>query len=236
MTDCDFWQKLALTVVDKLLLAVIVLIVGYYLNRVLEEFKGRLSREQEALKTANQAVVDLTRKLAAGSQLISWLAWGATQDEVSLRDEDFETYDKGMIEVLGDLVGLQASVAALSYSKFQVLSAFAEELYQRDVEVGKARNLFRANDLGKMQRCIEILSLAYEEALAFDERLLKAVSGLLEPAKPRGCGRSGRYARVPAAAQPHSPGRSKPCPASVITSPSTSCPMARATCIAPSSR
>jgi hypothetical protein len=186
MTDCDFWQKLALTVVDKLLLAVIVLIVGYYLNRVLEEFKGRLSREQEALKTANQAVVDLTRKLAAGSQLISWLAWGATQDEVSLRDEDFETYDKGMIEVLGDLVGLQASVAALSYSKFQVLSAFAEELYQRDVEVGKARNLFRANDLGKMQRCIEILSLAYEEALAFDERLLKAVSGLLEPAKPRG--------------------------------------------------
>jgi hypothetical protein len=133
MTDCDFWQKLVLTVVDKLLLAVIVLIVGYYLNRVLEEFKGKLSREQEALKTANQAVVDLTRKLAAGSQLISWLAWGATQEVVSVRDEDFETYDKGMIEVLGDLV-----------------------------------------------------TLAYAEALAFDERLLKAVSGLLEPAKPRG--------------------------------------------------
>jgi hypothetical protein len=186
MTDCDFWQKLALTVVDKLLLAVIVLIVGYYLNRVLEEFKGKLSREQEALKTANQAVVDLTRKLAAGSQLISWLAWGATQEVVSVRDEDFETYDKGMIEVLGDLVGLQASVAALSYSNFQVLSTFAEELYQRDVEVGKARDLFRAHDHGKMQRCIEILTLAYAEALAFDERLLKAVSGLLEPAKPRG--------------------------------------------------
>jgi len=184
MTDCDFSQRLILTIVDKLLLAVIVLIVGYYLNRVLEEFKGRLSRQQEALKTANQAVVDLTRKLAAGSQLISWLSWGATQDVVSLRDEDFETYDKGMIEVLGDLVGLQASVAALSYANFRVLSAFAEELYRRDVAVGEARDLYRADELAKMQRCIEILSRAYEESLAFDARLLKAVSGLLEPAKP----------------------------------------------------
>lgn len=186
MTDCDFWQKLILTIVDKLLLAAIVLYVGYVLNRALEQFKGQLSREQEALKTVNQTVVDLTKKLAAGSQLISWLAWGATQDRVSLRDEDFESYDKGMIEVLGDLVGLQASVAALSYSNFKVLSAFAEELYRRDVQVGEARNLYRADDLAKMQRCIEILSRAYDESLAFDERLLKAVSGLLEPARPRG--------------------------------------------------
>ena len=45
MTDCDFWQKLILTIVDKLLLAAIVLYVGYVLNRALEQFKGQLSRE-----------------------------------------------------------------------------------------------------------------------------------------------------------------------------------------------
>lgn len=180
MNNPDFWQDLVLTVVDKGLFALIVLLAGFYLNKFLAIFRGQLSREQEALKTANQAVVDLTKKLAAGSHLISWLSWSATEPEVNLTIEDFNSYDNGMIDVLSDLLGLQASVAALSRSKFEILTKFAEQLYGRDVEIGKARELFRSKDSQKIQRSVDILKQVYRESLEFDEKLLYAVTGLLE--------------------------------------------------------
>lgn len=184
MSQCEFWQQVLLTVIDKGLLALIVLVAGFYLNKVLEVFKGRLSREQEFVRTANAAVVDLTKKLAAGSHLISWLSWAATEPEPSLSENDFTDYDKGMMVVLSDLVGLQATVAALDPRRFPVLSAFAEELYDRDVSVGKARDLFRTKDPEKVKQAIAVLKPIYQESLAFDKKLLTAVTGLLTPETP----------------------------------------------------
>ncbi|TAJ18731.1 MAG: hypothetical protein EPO60_08165 [Rugosibacter sp.] len=181
MNQREFWEKVWLTVIDKGLLALIVLVAGFYLNRVLEVFKGKLSREQEFVRTANAAVVDLTRKLATGSHLISWLSWSSTEPDVSLSESDFTDYDKGMIGVLSDLVGLQASVAALDPSRFADLSDFAEQLYARDVNVGKARDLYRTKDPEKMKQSIALLKSIYYESLEFDKALLAAVTGLLAP-------------------------------------------------------
>lgn len=184
MNQCEFWEKVWLTVIDKGLLALIVLVAGFYLNKVLEVLKGKLSREQEFVRTANAAVVDLTKKLAAGSHLISWLSWSATEPEVSLSKDDFTDCDKGMIGVLSDLVGLQASVAALDPSRFAVLSPFAEQLYARDVNMGKARDLYQTKDPEKMKQAIALLKPIYQESLEFDKALLTAVTGLLTPALP----------------------------------------------------
>ncbi|MGA7950865.1 MAG: hypothetical protein WCA45_12010 [Thiobacillaceae bacterium] len=183
MNQCEFWDQVGLTILDKGLLALIVLVAGFYLNRVLEVLKGKLSQEQEFVRTANGAVVDLTKKLAAGSHLISWLSWSATQSGVKLFDRDFTAYDKAMIEVLSDLVGLQASVAALDPGRFPKLSKFAEALYARDVNVGEARELFRTKDPAKEQQCVALLKSIYDESLKFDKDLLAAVTGLLAPAR-----------------------------------------------------
>lgn len=182
MEDCAFPEKVWLVVLDKGFLALIVIVAGFFLNRVLELLKDRLARQQDFSRTANQAVVDLTRKLAAGSHLISWLSWSATEPEPLVHDEDFAAYDKDMIAVLSELVGLQAAVAALSPARFRVLSEFAEELYERDVEVGRARDLFRSRDRDKIGRSFEILRQAYAASLAFDRKLLEKVTGLLQPA------------------------------------------------------
>ncbi|MES1982651.1 MAG: hypothetical protein V4443_09250 [Pseudomonadota bacterium] len=179
MDDCGFWEKVWLTILDKGLLALIVLVAGFYLNKVLEAFKGKLTREQEFTRTANAAVVELTKKLAAGSHLISWLSWSATEPDASLAEKDFAEYDKGMINVLSDLVGLQASVAALDPSRFAVLSDFAEQLYLRDISVGKARELYRSNDAEKIGQANSLLKSLYDESLEFDKALLSAVTGLL---------------------------------------------------------
>ena len=140
-----------------------------------EGFKFTLTKEQDFTRTINTAVVELTKKLAAGSHQISWLAWAATQIEVSLSMKDFKVYDAAMMTVMSDLVGLQASVAALDSKKFDVLSPFAEELYERDIEVGAARDAF----LKDRQNSINRLKAVYHQSIAFDARLLKAVTNIL---------------------------------------------------------
>ena len=145
-----------------------------------EGFRSSLSQKQEFTRTTNAAVLDLTKKLAAGSQLISWLSWNATEPDAVLTKDDFASYDKAMIVVLGDLVGLQATVAALDSSKFKILSPFAEQLYSRDVEVAKARTLFLKEDSTKLEYRV-ILKRLYEESLVFDRTLLTEVTNLLRP-------------------------------------------------------
>jgi hypothetical protein len=81
---------------------------------------------------------------------------------------------------------LQASVAALDPSKFSALSDFAEQLYERDIEVGKARDLFGTNIPESVQQAIAILNTTYQDSIAFDKSLLVAVTGMLQAAPARG--------------------------------------------------
>ena len=73
-----------------------------------EGFKNTLSKQQEFERSVNAAVVDLTKKLAAGSHVISWLSWNATQPGYSFSAQDFQSYERDMLAVLSELVGLQA--------------------------------------------------------------------------------------------------------------------------------
>lgn len=184
-TDAEFWAKFWLIVVDKGLLALILLLAGLYVNQYLEAFKGKLSRQQEHLRTTNQAVLDLTKKLTAGNHQICWLSWSATQADNSMDDDDFVAYDKVMIEVLSDLVGLQAALAALDPAKYDVLSKYADELTQMDVEVGLARELYRTQNAEKYAKSMAMLQALYKQSNAFDVSLLKAVTGLLRQHEPK---------------------------------------------------
>ena len=181
MNQCEFWEKVWLTVIDKGLLALIVVVAGFYLNRVLETFKGKLSREQEFARSVNTAVVELTKKLAAGNLLISWLSWSATDANGTLLESDFADYDKSMLEVLSELVGLQASVAALAPVKYEVLSSLAKQLHDQDINVGKARDLFLTGATDNVKQAIALLQAIYLKSTKFDEQLLTAVTGLLVP-------------------------------------------------------
>lgn len=136
--------------------------------------------QHEFARTVNTAVVDLTKKLAAGSHVISWLSWNATQPEPSLAQKHFDSYETQMIVVLSDLVGLQAAVAALDAAKFAALSPFAEELYDRDVEVSKAKPMVLSTVASAQQAGTASLARIYLDSLDFDKRLLKQVTNLLQ--------------------------------------------------------
>ncbi|MGA9667162.1 MAG: hypothetical protein WBQ69_12050 [Gallionella sp.] len=90
-------------------------------SRQMEELKDSLSQKQDFIRTKNAAILELTKKLAARSHSISWLTWAATQDEVSIDEEDFNSYDKEMMVVSSDLLALLATVAALDEEKYKVL-------------------------------------------------------------------------------------------------------------------
>ena len=172
----EFWGKFWLTVIDKGLLALILLLAGFYLNRVLETFKGQLSREQESARSIRTAVLDLTRKLAAGSHLISWLSWPAKEFPDSITLEQFEAYEKEFKVILADTVGFHASLAALDPARHKVLSECAEELYRLDVEVARAKFMFLSADPTSKQAAFSSLSGLYDRALKFDDQLQKAAA------------------------------------------------------------
>ncbi|CAM5795994.1 hypothetical protein [Rhizobacter fulvus] len=176
----DFEHQIVTIVLDKGLLALVVLLAGYKLNQALEGLKSRLSREQEFARTVNTAVVDLTKKLAAGSHLITWIAWSATQDDDALERDDFIAYDRDMRALLSDLVGLHVALAAVSRRRSEVLEPFAQTIYALDVEMGKARDLHKTADTWKIAHARLILRDCYDRAIAFDKQLNETAIGLLE--------------------------------------------------------
>ena len=89
-----------------------------------------------------------------------------------------------MIDVLSELVGLQASVAALDPSRFEVLSQFAEQVYARDASVGVASTLYRTRNPEKIKQAIALLIPIYHESLEFDQALLGAVTSSLATKSP----------------------------------------------------
>lgn len=89
-----------------------------------------------------------------------------------------------MIDVLSELVGLQASVAALDPSRFEVLSQFAEQIYARDASVGVASTLYRTRNPGEIKQAIALLIPIYHESLKFDQALLGAVTSSLATKSP----------------------------------------------------
>jgi hypothetical protein len=176
----DFEHQIVTIVLDKGLLALVVLLAGYKLNQALEGLKSRLSREQEFARTVNTAVVDLTKKLAASSHLITWIAWSATQDDDALERDDFIAYDRDMRALLSDLVGLHVALAAVSRRRSEVLEPFAQTIYALDVEMGKARDLHKTADTWKIAHARLILRDCYDRAIAFDKQLNETAIGLLE--------------------------------------------------------
>lgn len=176
----DFEHQIFTTVLDKGLLAVVVLLAGYKLNQALEGVKSRMSREQEFARTVNTAVVDLTKKLASGSHLVSWIAWSATQDDGALERDDFVAYDRDMRTLMSDLVGLQVALAAVSRKSHEVLSPYAERIYALDEELGKARELYKTGDDWKVAHARIILRDCYYRAIIFDRQLNDAAIGLVE--------------------------------------------------------
>jgi hypothetical protein len=155
--------------------------IQYQKSLLTEGFKNTLSKQQEYDRSANAAVVDLTKKLATGSHFISWLSWNATQPGYSFSANDFKTYERQMVAVLSDLVGLQASVASLDTAKFEALSPFAEEIYTRDIMVGEAKAIVLNARTPDLAQGIQSLRDIYAASLDFDKRLLAKVQNLLHP-------------------------------------------------------
>lgn len=89
-----------------------------------------------------------------------------------------------MIDVLSDLVGLQASVAALDPSRYAVLSQFAEQVYTRDGNVGVASALYRTGNPEKIKQAIALLIPVYHASPEFDQAVRGAVTGLLAAKSP----------------------------------------------------
>ncbi len=161
-----FGQQVIITVVEKGLLALLVGIVGFSLNRLLdqyksnqaqslEQFKQEQARSLEEFKTnlvkrvdidrsTRTAIADLARKLATAAHTMQWLTWDAAHNPNGITEQRFETYDKEIHIILSDITASRAVLAALSPNIHRALAPFAKRIYELDAGIAKAKSKLSA--------------------------------------------------------------------------------------------
>ena len=135
-----------------------------------EEDKRRQTREDELRRDIRLAAAELSRKIAAGAQAISWLVWKARFDLENLTGRDKSAYDREIKSLLADLVGAEVVVAALDKDVFARMKPLINELYLLDHQVAFAIRHFQ--DSGeKRTDSIKQLNDLYEPASDFFNKI-----------------------------------------------------------------
>lgn len=113
--------------------AIAGLVGGYLAGRrqsQLEYKKWVRAREDDLAKEARLAVADFTRKLAAATHSIVWLAWKARFRPFEVRQQDISTYDEEMHKLIPEIVGTLVVISALNKELYDRMNPLAREFYE----------------------------------------------------------------------------------------------------------
>lgn len=188
-----FTEQLTITVIDKLVIGLMLAFTVFAFNRFLEVFKserslelegfraeqarrleafrGELSSSLENARNVRAAIGEVARRLAAAAHSILWLAWIARDTPKDLRLEHFQTYDKEMHELLSQIVGARVVLAAIDARIHEKIAPFADELYELDVAVSRAKSLFQTDPA----EGVAALAAVHQATMEFDDNLIDAV-------------------------------------------------------------
>jgi hypothetical protein len=152
---------------------------GYLTGRrqsQLERDKWFRARKDEHDKNIRLAVAELTKKLAAGTQEISWLTWKAKYTPDALTVTDIANYNNKMAVLFPDIVGARVIVDAIDKSIHARLTPLINKLYSLDENIALA-----AKDFGSSrERCTKALAGYYEQWLSLDKEILTRVTEIMK--------------------------------------------------------
>jgi len=88
----------------------------------------------------------LAVKLAAAVHSMCWLTWLATAAPSRITQERIDIYDKELHELLPQITGLQAVVAAIDQAAYTRLAALVDRVVEADWKIGHASLEFKPGD------------------------------------------------------------------------------------------
>jgi hypothetical protein len=146
--DMTFRQQLTITLIDKAIIGIILVIVGFTFNRMLESFKAQQmtlietlksqeTRKNEIARERRAAIAEFAMKLSVGFHIMAWLTWKAKHEPTGFSKKDITTYDAEMRALFPQIVGTRVVVAAVASDSHTQLGQLARTLYSLDEEVAK---------------------------------------------------------------------------------------------------
>lgn len=142
----------------------------------LEYLKWVRTKEDEYEKEVRLAVAKLTKKLAAGTQAISWFTSKAQIEPAKLTENDLLAYDNTIQALYLDIVSSRIVVAALNKEIHAKMTPLVDELYSLDIRVAKAAALFRNS---QQQEGIKELANCSDITSQFEDELIERVTEII---------------------------------------------------------
>lgn len=153
-------------------------------QRSTERERLRAARTDEMVKAERQALLDLMKLLASGTQAIAWLAWAASVQPAEALRREIESYDARMRELLPQLLAAEAAGASLSDQAFERIDPLVRELTILDARVATAAAEFEADadGDGDADDSRQRLATAKDQAIDLSDRSVEAVRAILRSA------------------------------------------------------
>jgi hypothetical protein len=143
-----FREQLTITLIDKVVIGLMLVGVGFAFNHMLESFKtqqsvlietfkGQETRKNEIARERRVAIAQFATKLSAGFHTMAWLTWKAKYEPKGFSKSDIITYDAEMKALFPQIVGARVVVAAIAPESQTQLGQFAKDLISLDSKVAQ---------------------------------------------------------------------------------------------------
>lgn len=149
-----FREQLTITIIDKLIIAILIATVGFFFNRMLESFKtqqttliesfkSQETRKNEIARERRIAIAELAKKIAAAYHSMEWLTWKAVHDSTGFCSKDIDAYDNEIKSLFTQIVGTRVVAAAVAPGLNTQAGKMAQELYILDAEISFAGSQYK---------------------------------------------------------------------------------------------
>lgn len=143
----------------------------------LEREKWLRGRDDVLANELRVSLQQLTVKLAGAMHSMCWLTWLAKQAPQRLTENRITEYDNEMHELLPQITGLHAMVAALDRASFDRLSGLVERVLVADERIGRASLEFMTGSSDSATA----LAACFEETMLLERTIPQVVADVISP-------------------------------------------------------
>lgn len=149
-----FREQLTLTLIEKAVIGLLLLIGGFWLNSMLDRFraqqtesieqlKSQLVRELDVDRERRAAMADFAKTMSTGYQEMMWLTWIAKENPSEFSEPDLNAYDEKMRAYYPQLAAAQVVAVAVAPSKSTEIRAAVNEMTTLESSLTQRCNAWR---------------------------------------------------------------------------------------------
>jgi len=154
------------------------LLVGWQQSRI-ERQRWLRARDDKLIQDLQLAIVELTRKLAAGIHSMQWFMWVTEyQPEkftIEQLNEKLRDYNNEVHDLFPELTGSLMVIAALDKDMYNRMSPLVNEFIELDWQIA----MIAVSQDDSFSKSVEALASCYSKVSEYEKRLHECVSEII---------------------------------------------------------